>query len=93
VVTQVLIDQELHRFRHRCGVDPVELNTARGFRFVVLDQTHACRGTFDERARGNHFRDVKAGTVFPAQSAKSGVGNTGHRGQHHGDAQLKRPDG
>ena len=92
VVTAILIDEKPDCLRNGGGFHSIELNTPGSFGLVVLDQSHAGGCSLHQSPTGNHLADVETSAILATESAKSGVGNSGHGSQHNGDVKLQGAD-
>ena len=74
-------------------VGAVELDRADRLQLVEDEHVLGVLVALDQPAAGDHLADVEAGALLGAQPAVGGVGDAGHRREHHGGVDVQRPEG
>ena len=83
MVDPVLLTQDRRGLTDHSRVDPVELH---GTDVLTVSEGEHVVGlvvTMDQAARSDHLADVEPCSLLGTQLTESGIGDTGHRRQHH----------
>ena len=89
VVNAATVTEDVDGLPHYLGIRAIKLLAAWLLAGTEADHPFRLGVLVDDRRRHRHFVDVdESGRKFAAHLAKRRVGNTRHRGEHHGSRQL-----